>query len=155
MFRRIIVTTPATTANLGIGFDCLGMALSLYNEYAFEESKESKLIDFGEYTSFDENLVWKSYTTYFEITNQPVVPVHITLLKQQIPPSRGLGSSASCIVAGVMAAHYMAKEKVEEEKLLQMMIELEGHPDNVAPCYFGGLVCSVKEKNQYYFFRKK
>lgn len=147
----IRVKVPATSANLCIGFDAIGISLSLYNEFEFESSITDDV------SSFDErfqknNLVLESYRYYFKRNNINYIPVKIKMVTENIPTSRGLGSSATCIVAGLMAARYFAKDFECCENVEKLAIELEGHPDNVIPAIMGGLVCSFK--NDEYEFVK-
>lgn len=135
------VKVPCSTANLGSGFDCAGIALSLYNVFRFEQSDKDEVVNFkGE--DVTKNLVLKSYKKLFEKTGKEYIPVKITLVKSDVPSSRGLGSSANCIVAGVLGADYMMMHTNSKKNLLTVMAEIEGHPDNVAPCYLGGMVCA-------------
>ena len=149
---KIRITTPATSANLGPGFDFLGVALSLYNIYDFEEADEFELIGFGD---IKDNFVIKSYKYVFEKLGKKVIPVSITLVKQEIPVARGLGSSSSAIVAGVLAAiHFLKYEYNNELEIVKMMIELEGHPDNVLPCFYGGMLSTSKLDDGNYYINK-
>ena len=148
--QKIVIKVPATTANLGPGFDIIGMALKISNKFAFKINGSFELVGFDEkYSSLESNLVLKSYRYVFEKLNQKVIPISVELLEQKVPTSRGMGSSATCIVAGVMAAGYYLKID-DKNFLLDCMIELEGHPDNVAAAYLGGMVASFagKDKNQ-------
>lgn len=141
------VEVPATSANLGPGFDVCGIALSLRNRFLFEKSDHDELSGFIGEEETKDNLVLKSYHRFFEVYSFQEMPVRISLKEQEIPLSRGLGSSASCIVAGLLAANAFAGRYLPKEKLLDLASEIEGHPDNVAPCLFGGFVTSFKEEN--------
>ncbi|MBO5926293.1 MAG: homoserine kinase, partial [Clostridia bacterium] len=132
------IKVPATSANLGCAFDCTGVALSLYNSFIFEKSDSDELVNFN--GDKDNNLVLKAYKKLFEVSGRDYVPVKITLKKCSVPSSRGLGSSATCIVAGVLGANYMLKNAFTKDYLLSVMTKMEGHPDNVAPAYLGGMV---------------
>lgn len=148
---KCMVKVPCSTANLGSGFDCAGIALSLYNVFKFEQSDKDEVVGFkGE--DVTKNLVLNAYKKAFEKIGAKYVPVKITLVSCDVPSSRGLGSSANCIVAGVLGADYMTKHICSEKTLLTVMAEIEGHPDNVAPSYLGGMVCSFfnGEKISYY-----
>ncbi|MBO5713043.1 MAG: threonine synthase [Clostridia bacterium] len=135
------VKVPCSTANLGSGFDCAGIALSLYNTFRFEQAEKDEVVNFyGE--DLSHNLVLKSYKRLFEETGKEYIPVKITLLDSEVPSSRGLGSSATCIVAGVLGADFMLKRVNSVKTLLTDMSHIEGHPDNVAPCYIGDMVCA-------------
>lgn len=137
----IKVKTPASTANLSVGFDALGMALNIYNEYLFEIS------DCDDLSSFDikyqkDNLILKSYQYVFNKFKKEYIPVKISLARNDVPTSRGLGSSSCCIVAGVLAANHILNLNLSKEELITISSEIEGHPDNVAPTILGGLCAS-------------
>ena len=133
------IKVPATSANLCVGFDVLGLALSLYNTFTFEKSDDFEFTGFEEeFCCKENNMVYDSYKYTFEKASMPIVPVRIGF-NGQIPVSRGLGSSSSLIVAGVFAANYFMQNKLKKQELFDITVELEGHPDNVAPCIYGGL----------------
>ena len=145
-----IVRTFSTSANLGPGFDTFGICFDLYNDYSFEKSNEYKLVNFEEkYSSSDNNLIITSYEKVFEVLNKPLQYIKLTQLEQNIPTSRGLGSSASCIVSGILIANEILDKPLSQEEVFQLASLLEGHPDNVAPLIFGGLTCSFKEDKFY------
>ena len=146
------ITVPATTANLCVGFDCIGMALSIYNEYGFELSVHDDVSSFEERYQTN-NLVLESYKHYFNKYNLEYKPVKITLIKQDIPTSRGLGSSAACIVAGVYAASILSDSYSSFEMILNACVDIEGHPDNVLPALEGGMVASFKGKEEYQWIK--
>ena len=137
---KVEVKVPATSANLGCCFDTAGVALSLYNSFVFEKSDKDEAVNFK--GKIDNNLVLKAYKKLFEVSNKEYIPVKITLKKCEILSSHGLGSSASCIVAGVLGANYILKNTFNKEYLLSVMSSIEGHPDNVTPAYLGGLTIS-------------
>lgn len=120
------IRVPATTANIGSGFDCFGMALNLYNyfEFTFEKPDE-------------KNLISDSFEYYFNKLGKESPDVKITV-DAKIPQSRGLGSSATCIVAGLMAANELNNNELNKYEILKLASEIEGHPDNVASAIFGG-----------------
>ncbi len=139
------IKVPASSANLGCGFDSLGLALKLNNTFIFEKSASFALQGFDS-SKLEDNLVYQSYHYVFEYLKKDVIPVIITLEEAQIPISRGLGSSASCIVAGVYAANYFLDFILSEEACLSIATKIEGHPDNISACALGGLVsCFVKD----------
>lgn len=146
----IKIKVPATSANLGPGFDVLGVAFKMYNEFGFERSDHYEMIDFPErYSNPNYNLVCSSYKKVFDYLNMKAYPVKIYMLDQEVPASRGLGSSATCIVAGVLAAKTYLKNKVSYDECFQIATSIEGHPDNIAPAMFGGLTASYKVGNTY------
>jgi threonine synthase len=140
------VKAPATSANLGPGFDVMGVAFSLFNTFRFAPAKEDSLIGFVGEEETKDNLILKSYHRYFEAFAFPYQPVAITQVSSDIPLSRGLGSSASCIIAGLLGANALSGDYLPKEKLLSLATAIEGHPDNVAPCLLGGLIASFKNK---------
>ncbi len=144
------ISVPATSANLCIGFDTLGVALDIYNEFEFSESNTDKVLDFDPKFNNDSNLVLTSYKIFFREFNVVYIPVSIKLIKNDVPESRGLGSSATCIVAGVLAANRISKSNKSDEELLALMTKIEGHPDNVAPAFLGGFVASTMTNNKVY-----
>ncbi len=140
-----IIRTYATSANLGPGFDCFGICLNLYNEYAFEKSSVYEIKEFNEkFCNPTNNLIIKSYEEVFKILNKNIIPIKLIELVHNIPSSRGLGSSASCIVSGVMIANDILGNVLSVDEVFQIASSIEGHPDNVAPLIFGGLTCSFK-----------
>jgi homoserine kinase len=140
------VKVPATTANLGPGFDTLGLALSLYDELAVtvrQKPGASVLVvgvGEGEVPLDDTNLVVRAILHTFEHYQQPLPGLDL-VAHNVIPHGRGLGSSGAAIVSGIMAAKGLLEGVVDidPEGLLALATELEGHPDNVAPALFGGL----------------
>ena len=139
----VTVRVPATSANLGPGFDCLGMALSLYNEIAFETRDEGLLIT-GCPAQFagQDNLVYRAFSHAARLFGRRMPGLHIHM-NSDIPPARGLGSSAACVAAGVLAAGRMLDVPLSAEALLDICAELEGHPDNAAPAVYGGIRVSL------------
>ena len=142
--KRYIFKVPASSANLGSGFDVAGLALSLFNTFSFEKSPEDNLEGFEGEEEIKKNLVLKSYQRFFEEYSLPYQPVRIKQINCQIPLSRGLGSSAACIIAGLMGANEICNRPLEKKDLLDLATKIEGHPDNVACCLLGGLVCSFR-----------
>jgi threonine synthase len=142
------VRTPATSANLGPGFDVMGLAINLFNSFSFRKTKKMKTKGFPNLNG-NENLVLTSYQYVFKKLGMEIVPSLITEIENDIPLSRGLGSSASCIVAGILGANAILKKKLSVQEEYEMAVEIEGHPDNVAPCLFGSLVANIKENGKY------
>lgn len=140
----VIVTVPATTANLGPGFDCIGAALTLYNEFRFTRDAntqglkisvtgaEAQRVDTGA-----ENLVYQAFEKFYQHIGQTVPPVEIEI-KLGVPLARGLGSSATAIVGGLVGANQLAGEPLEAVEVMNLAIAMEGHPDNVVPAMLGG-----------------
>ncbi|MBO5851155.1 MAG: threonine synthase [Clostridia bacterium] len=136
--KKYEVIVPCSSANLGCSFDCSGVALSLYNSFFFEKSEKDEV----EYGNLENNLMLKAYKIAFEKSKKPYIPVKITQGRNEVPSARGLGSSSTCIVAGVIGANLMLKNYFKKQELLEIMTEIEGHPDNVAPAFLGGFVTS-------------
>lgn len=156
------IRVPATTANIGPGFDSMGLALDLYNDYSFEV-KDSGLSISGtsEELSGSDNLVYTSYVYALETIKKSDVSKELRNLAAglielglklhidaKIPVCRGLGSSAACILAGVAAANELSDAKLTKEKVLEIANEIEGHPDNLAPALYGGFCISVVQGDQ-------
>ncbi len=153
--KSFLIKAPASIANLACGFEVCCLSYKLFNEYSFKQAYKDEVKGFLPQYNNEDNLVLKSYKYVFEKNNLAYRPVEIQQVSSQVPDARGLGSSATCIVAGVMAANEMLNNKYPEEYLLEMMAQLEGHPDNVACCYFGQMVASFKQGQQYYFQQSK
>jgi homoserine kinase len=132
-----VVRAPATSANLGPGFDCLGLALDLWNEVvAFEGSHQ------------DENLILRAAQSVFEAVDAPFVGFELRC-SNRIPFSRGLGSSAAAIVCGVLLANQWLGQPLDEAGCLRVATAIEGHPDNVVPCLLGGArVATLDEQGE-------
>ncbi|HHW91761.1 MAG TPA: homoserine kinase [Firmicutes bacterium] len=140
------IRVPATTANIGPGFDCLGLALELYNTLEIDYGVKTHIQVFGEGAGklpcSEDNLVYRALFRYYEEMDSTPPPL-VLRMTNEIPLARGLGSSAAAIVAGLLAADYLTGQILPREKLLDLAVELEGHPDNVAPALLGGLVIST------------
>lgn len=151
------IVVPATTANIGPGFDCLGIALSLYNEIEVEEISEGLVIevegrDKEKIETNENNLVYQSMLRTFDKIGSYPKGLKIKQFNN-IPISRGLGSSAACIVGGVMAANKLMNSPLSTEEMLELAVEIEGHPDNVAPALLGGVVVSYREEGKTTYVR--
>lgn len=146
------ITLPATTANFGIGFDTLGMSLNLYNTFSFKERNSYQIIGFDDFVTIENNLVLSSYSKFAEtyLDKSSVVSVEIEQLQAQVPFSRGLGSSAACILAGVLAANIINKIGKSYDECVNFAARIEGHPDNVFACAYGGFISAYYYDNKYY-----
>lgn len=146
----IKIRVPATSANLGPGFDCLGVALNLYNTFTFEEiDKGIEFIGCNEKFKNKDNLVYTSMQKCFDKVGYKSKGIRINM-QCDIPVSRGLGSSAACILAGIMAANEIATGGLSLEEILEIATGIEGHPDNLAPALYGGIAVSIKDEQQIY-----
>ncbi|MDK2822530.1 MAG: homoserine kinase [Clostridia bacterium] len=153
----MLIRVPATSANLGPGFDCVGMALNLYNYIEFEvlEKYNDLSIDIkGEgdknLKKDNTNLVYQAFSKVFLDLGKPIPGIKFSL-KNNIPLSRGLGSSSAAIIGGLMAANYLLDNILDESQLLDLAAGFEGHPDNIAPALLGGIViCTVNGQKIIY-----
>lgn len=144
--RTVTVKVPATTANLGPGFDTLGLALSLYDDLVITVREQPGVhvqvtgVGEGEVATDETNLVVQSIAATLGKFGQALPGLDV-VAQNSIPHGRGLGSSGAAIVAGVMAAKGLLDgiAELDSDRLLAIASELEGHPDNVAPALFGGL----------------
>jgi homoserine kinase len=144
--RQVTVEVPATTANLGPGFDTLGLALSVYDRLTVTVTEEPGVrvdvhgVGEGEVPTDSSNLVARAVAEVFADTGQPLPGLHLDATNT-IPHGRGLGSSGAAIVSGVVAAAGLLEDRVtlDGDRLLAIATRMEGHPDNVAPALFGGL----------------
>ncbi|MGQ9572621.1 MAG: homoserine kinase [Dehalococcoidia bacterium] len=144
--QRITVRAPATTANLGPGFDCLGMALDLWAEVVVSASEEAlpPVPD-----PLTELVVRAAQRLFAHVGKQP--PRGLTAeCTQEIPVARGLGASAVAIAAGLLAANTILGEPLDREEMLALGSELEGHADNMAPALFGGFQVAVREGDRVF-----
>jgi homoserine kinase len=142
MGNRAQVLVPATTANLGAGFDCLGMALDLYNSFDFELGSNEFSVTgegAGELKASQGRLVYRAWNAAYASVSRVAPPVKLHI-ESQIPIGRGLGSSATAVVAGLYAANRLGNLQLGVDELLSLAARIEGHPDNVAPALLGGLV---------------
>ena len=146
----IKVRVPATSANLGPGFDSLGIALNIYNEYEFElkESKGLFFEGFEEEFQNEDNIIFMAIKKVFDKYDFKFNGIRIKIIKQDIPISRGLGSSSSCIVAGLIGAFALMNMEINRDEILSLAVDIEGHPDNVCPAIFGGLVSTIMVDNK-------
>lgn len=153
--KKARVRVPATTANLGAGFDSLGAALQLYNYIEAEETESGLSIeilgDTGEFLPTDEkNLVYKTMAYLFE--KAEYTPKGLSLkLENHIPVTRGLGSSSACIVGGLLTANRLCNEPFSKRELMCMAAKLEGHSDNSTAAFAGGFTVSVYEKEDIFY----
>ncbi|NJR66853.1 MAG: homoserine kinase [Leptolyngbyaceae cyanobacterium CRU_2_3] len=151
----ITVTVPATTANIGAGFDCLGAALSLYNQFEFSPLSPHDStyplptikvtgLDAERVPTDATNLSYQAFLKLYQQIQQPPPAVHLAIALH-IPLSRGLGSSATAIVGGLVGANAMAGSPLSTDQVMALAIEMEGHPDNVVPALIGG--CQLAATN--------
>ena len=152
--KSIRVRVPATTANLGPGFDCLGMALDLWNELELDVGGGPKVSVQGygatELPADTSNLVYRAIGHLFQSAHLDIPDLRL-ICRNEIPLKRGLGSSAAAIVGGLVAANLLLEQAdgraFTERELLDMAAYLEGHPDNVAAALLGGLQLVAQEED--------
>lgn len=138
------IRVPASSANLGPGFDCFGIAWQLYNELEFELCDEGlHITGCDDRYANEENLAYTAYKLVLERCGIKPSGLRIRFGKTQIPISRGLGASSALLVGGVIAANELHTLKLSKKELLEIAAALEGHPDNVVPAFLGGLSASA------------
>ena len=152
---RVTISVPATTANLGVGFDCLGAALTMANQFEFTvvdtdtklkitvEGKEAFKVGISE-----DNLIYTSLVKLYQTIGQTPPNLEIKI-RLGVPLSRGLGSSATAIVGGLLGANNLAGNPLNQDEIMNMAIAIEGHPDNVVPALLGNCQLSVADGNTW------
>ena len=151
------VRVPATSANLGPGFDALGMALDLHLVVAAVPRDAARVTTRGqgegELAEDDDNLVWASLVQFCRAHDLDVPDVSL-VVDNAIPLERGLGSSSSAIVAGLALGRLLTGARVGDRSLVAMADEIEGHPDNVAPAILGGFVSATRGADGHLVVRR-
>ena len=153
--NQITVSVPATTANLGVGFDCIGAALSMANKFTFTEvNTDSKLKinvtgdEAYKVSTKKNNLIYQAFLRLYQQIGK--MPPNLELdIKLEVPLSRGLGSSATAIVGGLLGANALARNPLEQAEIMKMAIAIEGHPDNVVPALLGNCQLSVESGSNW------
>jgi homoserine kinase len=145
------IRVPASTSNLGPGFDALGLALSLHNEVLVETAGETSIEVHGEgrgiFPETGENLVLRAARRACDAAGYALPAVKVRC-DNAIPADRGLGSSSAAIVAGLLLGDHLTGSTLGRERLLALATEMEGHPDNVAPALYGKLQVAVKDADR-------
>jgi len=140
------VKVPATSANLGPGFDCMGLAVKLYNTFQAELHDHLEFLLKGTYTdnipTNENNLLWKTACILWKKIGFTPQPLKLTF-ESHVPPARGLGSSSTAVVGGLIIANAVAGFPYDRYELLKLATEIEGHPDNVTPALYGGITLTV------------
>ena len=150
MIERIAVKVPATTANMGPGFDCLGMALDIWNFVQVEVGASGLKVSGEGADSLprdQSNLVYKAFSMALKEAGQQMPTVRVTC-RNEIPLGRGLGSSSAALVGGLVAGNETCGRPLSTERLLDLAAQMEGHPDNVAPALLGGCQIGVRDKRR-------
>lgn len=141
----IEVRVPATSANLCVGFDSLGLAVDWWAKFYFEPSDSLSITGCPKEYANKENLVVLSFLETCRHIGKELPAFHLHI-ESDIPFSRGLGSSSTCVVAGILACDAWFGQGLNKMEMLEIATKIEGHPDNVAPCIFGNAVCSFMEQ---------
>ena len=153
--NRVTVSVPATTANLGVGFDCIGAALTMANRFEFMAvDTDRKLViavdgkEAYKVGTDENNLIYQSFIRLYQKIGRtpPNLEIKINL---GVPLSRGLGSSATAIVGGLLGANNLAGNPLSRDELMKMAIAIEGHPDNVVPALLGNCQLSVADGDKW------
>ena len=158
-YRRIQnlikIITPATSANVGAGFDALGLALAFHNSVSMELSNTISITttDGTSVPKGPSNLIYKTAKYVFDQMGEKLPGLNI-IQENNIPIARGLGSSSACIVAGILGADALLGHPLTKRQMLTMATAIEGHPDNVAPAMLGGFVASAYDEGQVYSVKK-
>lgn len=140
---KVKVKVPATSANLGPGFDVAGLAVTLYNTFTFELIDEGlQITGCPEQFCNADNMTYQAFVEGAKACGLDFNGVRIEC-SGDVPYTRGLGSSSTCIVAGIVGAYAFVDRYDERQEILELATQIEGHPDNVAPAIFGGLTVSV------------
>ena len=150
----ITVRVPATSANMGPGFDSIGIALNLYNTFYMEESDSIEIsATHGEHVpSDDSNLIYQCAKRVYDICGKPMPGLKL-IEDCDIPQTRGLGSSSACTVAGLIGANALLGNPLHQENIIDLAAAIEGHPDNSTPAILGGFCTSLLEYGKVWSVR--
>ena len=156
MEQRISVSPPASVANLGSGFDTMGIALSLCNSVQMQEWDCIEVVteDGTRPVLGEQNLIWRTVKEVYQRCGRGLSGLRL-VQSSPIPQARGLGSSSACIAAGVVGANRLLGNPLSIQEQLDLAAGLEGHPDNVVPAMLGGYVTSVLENGRVFAVKKR
>ncbi|HKM39102.1 MAG TPA: homoserine kinase [bacterium] len=153
----IRLQVPASTANLGPGYDALALAVSVYNYIEVEPQPQGTPLEIviegegrGELPQDESNLVFRAFKSAFQFIGMAVPDVRLKVVNK-IPLARGLGSSAAAIVGGLLAAQQLLEEPLSQEQILELALQLEGHPDNISAALLGGLVIACRGNDKMHY----
>lgn len=153
----VYVRVPATSANMGSGFDSLGIALGIYNTLKISEI-ESGIVVYNNSKEYipvgEKNLVYRAICRVFDEVGYEKKGIRI-IQNSDIPVTRGLGSSSACIIGGMLAANVISGRKLSYDEILNLATEFEGHPDNVTPALFGGFCIAATENGKTVYSSNK
>lgn len=146
------ISSPASSANIGPGFDCLGIAFNIYNTFEVELSDKTELFNVEDRFNNENNLFLQAYRKGCEAigASDPIK----AKFQCDIPVSRGLGSSASMILGGLVAASVLHEDALSEDQIFQLSAQMEGHPDNVAPALYGNLCAAMSIGNNQFLAKQ-
>lgn len=152
----IRIRIPATSANLGAGFDCLGLAVNLYN---YIDMAESDRVDISSsdgtwVPTTKENMIYSAAAHLYELCGKKLTGLKL-VQQNNIPMTRGLGSSSACIIGGLVGANVLLGSPLSKAELVDIASDLEGHPDNTTPALLGGIVTAVLEGNKVYWVKQE
>ena len=152
----IKIRIPATSANLGAGFDALGLALSFYNYVEMEESDRVEISSADDIAvpTDESNLIYVSAKDLFEVCGKKLEGLKLRQTNN-IPMARGLGSSSACIVAGLVGANTLLGNPLTTDDLVDLAAQIEGHPDNTAPALLGGIVTAVFDGRKVHWVKQE
>lgn len=153
---KVKIRIPATSANVGPGFDAVGLAVSLYNEVEMQEHDGVQIIsaDGADIPCDESNLVYSTAKQLYEICGVPFHGLKITQVSR-IPFARGLGSSSACIIGGLKGANALLGNPMGEHELVDLAAAIEGHPDNTTPALTGGLITAVMDNGRVYYVKQE
>ncbi len=152
----IKIQIPATSANLGAGFDALGLALTYYNHVEMEESDRVEIssADGIPVPTDESNLIYVSAKDLYEVCGKKLSGLKL-VQTNNIPMARGLGSSSACIVAGLVGANTLLGSPLTTDDLVDLAAQIEGHPDNTAPALLGGIVTAVFDGRKVHWVKQE
>ena len=152
----IKIQIPATSANLGAGFDALGLALTYYNYIEMEECDKIDITaaDGLDIPTDERNLIYISAKDLFAVCGKKLEGLKL-IQTSNIPMARGLGSSSACIIAGLVGANKMLGDPLTKDDLVDLAAQIEGHPDNTAPALLGGIVTAVFDGRKVHWVKQE
>ena len=152
----IKIQIPATSANLGAGFDALGLALTYYNYIEMEECDKIDITaaDGLDIPTDERNLIYISAKDLFAVCGKKLEGLRL-IQTSNIPMARGLGSSSACIIAGLVGANKMLGDPLTKDDLVDLAAQIEGHPDNTAPALLGGIVTAVFDGRKVHWVKQE
>ena len=148
----VTVKVPATSANMGSGYDSIGIDLDLYNEITMEEHEGIEIISDSPVPQDKSNLIYQCAAKVYEICGAPLKGLKITE-NCRIPQTRGLGSSSACTIAGIMGANALLGEPLSQQNIIDLAASIEGHPDNSTPAILGGFCVALLEYGKVWHVR--